>query len=247
VLSQKPFVLDLDVGERIADLAAQQGVRLAVNQNGRWAPFFSYQREAVWTGLLGDIHSVHLGVHWDHTWVAGSEFENVKHLVLYDFGIHWFDFLTTCLRDRKPRRVTASTARTATQKVRPALMAQAMVEYDTVQASLAFDGDTPHGKLVASYLSGDRGTIRSTGPSYHEQHVTLSTAEGDARPQLQGSWFTNGFHGTMAELLCAIEENREPTNSAASVLESLALCFAATASADQGIPIVPGEIRRMPG
>lgn len=37
VLSQKPFVLDLSVGKRLARLAARNGVRLAVNQNGRWA------------------------------------------------------------------------------------------------------------------------------------------------------------------------------------------------------------------
>ena len=47
VLSQKPFVLDLDVGERLVELANRNGVRLAVNQNGRWAPHFSYLREAV--------------------------------------------------------------------------------------------------------------------------------------------------------------------------------------------------------
>ncbi|HEU4741224.1 MAG TPA: Gfo/Idh/MocA family oxidoreductase, partial [Meiothermus sp.] len=50
VLSQKPLVLDLDEGERLCDLAQQKGVRLAVNQNGRWAPHFSYIREAVRTG-----------------------------------------------------------------------------------------------------------------------------------------------------------------------------------------------------
>ena len=53
VLSQKPFVLDLDVGQRLVDLADEMGVKLAVNQNARWAPHFSYIREAVRAGLLG--------------------------------------------------------------------------------------------------------------------------------------------------------------------------------------------------
>src|SRR3954462_6052569 len=47
VLSQKPFVTDLDAGERLCDLAERKGVRLAVNQNGRWAPHFSYLRNAI--------------------------------------------------------------------------------------------------------------------------------------------------------------------------------------------------------
>src|SRR5579871_386251 len=75
VLSQKPFVLDLDVGERLVALAAEQGVQLAVNQNGRWAPHFSYIRQAVQRGLLGDLMSIHAGVHWDHTWTKGTLFE----------------------------------------------------------------------------------------------------------------------------------------------------------------------------
>ena len=55
VLSQKPFVLDLDVGLRLADLADQRRLRLAVNQNGRWAPHFSYIGEAIQAGLLGQV------------------------------------------------------------------------------------------------------------------------------------------------------------------------------------------------
>ena len=53
VLSQKPFVMDLDDGDRLCALAAKQGVRLAVNQNARWAPHFSYIHAAVDAGLLG--------------------------------------------------------------------------------------------------------------------------------------------------------------------------------------------------
>ena len=46
----------------------------------------------------------------------------------------------------------------------------------------------------------------------------------------------------MGELLCAIEQQREPTHGARNNLESLALCFAALASADSGAPVRPGEV-----
>jgi hypothetical protein len=49
----------------------------------------------------------------------------------------------------------------------------------------------------------------------------------------------------MAELLCAIEENREPSNSAENNLNSLALCFAAVESAETGKPQIPGKVRRI--
>jgi predicted dehydrogenase len=90
VLSQKPFVTDLDVGERLADLADELGLRLAVNQNGRWAPHWSYIRAAVKAGLVGAIEAVHCDVHWDHSWVRGTPFESIKHLILFEFGIDWF-------------------------------------------------------------------------------------------------------------------------------------------------------------
>lgn len=43
----------------------------------------------------------------------------------------------------------------------------------------------------------------------------------------------------MGELPCAIEEGREPENSAAGNLRSLAVCLAAMKSADTGAVVRP--------
>ncbi|HYW81348.1 MAG TPA: Gfo/Idh/MocA family oxidoreductase [Thermoguttaceae bacterium] len=247
VLSQKPFVLDLNFGRRMVDLADRKGVRLAVNQNGRWAPHFSYIRQAIVAGLLGDVSAVHASVHWDHSWVGGTEFEKIHHLILYDFAIHWFDIVSCFMGDRLPERVYASTARYASQNVRPPLLAQALIEYEEAQATLAFDACVRYGCHDRTYVTGTEGTISSSGPDLKNQTVTLHTAQGQATPELQGCWFPDGFHGTMGELLCAIEEDREPTNSARDNLRSLALCFAAVASAERHEPVVPGTVSEMPG
>jgi predicted dehydrogenase len=246
VLSQKPFVLDLDVGARLADLADQMDVRLAVNQNARWAPHLSYIREAVHAGILGTIDAVHCDVHWDHSWVKDTVFETVRHLILYDFAIHWFDFLTTVMRGNLPQRVFASVARSATQTVAPPLLAQALVDYQNGQATLIFDGFTRFDRMDRTLVVGSDGAVRSGGATTESQRVELTTAAGIARPRLKGSWFPDGFHGTMAELLAAIEVKREPSNSARNNLESLALCFAAVASAERGEPVKPGTVRQMP-
>ncbi len=246
VLSQKPFVLDLDFGRRMVDLADKKGVKLAVNQNGRWAPHFSYIRQAIRTGLLGQVAAAHCSVHWDHSFLEGTPFDKIRHLILYDFAIHWFDILACFLADRQPKRVFASVARTGWQRMKPPLLAQALVEYDGAQASLVFDAHTQFGPEDRTYVTGSRGTLSSVGPDLKHQKVTLATADGRASPRLQGCWFDDGFHGTMGELLCAIEENREPENSARDNLASLALCFAAAASAERHRPIVPGTVRKMP-
>jgi predicted dehydrogenase len=246
VLSQKPFVTDLDVGERLADLADQMNVKLAVNQNGRWAPHFSYIREAVRAGLLGAIDAIHCDVHWDHSWVKGSAFELVRHLILYDFGIHWFDLVRTIMSDVAPRRIYASMARSAAQTVQPALLAQAMIEYESTQVTLVFDGSARFDPLDRTLIIGDLGTIRSVGTSAEHHRVELTTAAGTARPRLTGAWFPDGFHGTMAELLSAIKENREPSHSARDNLASLELCYAAVASAERGEAVKPGTVRQLP-
>ena len=76
--------------------------------------------------------------------------------------------------------------------------------------------------------------------------MTLAGKQGDIIPRLEGSWFPDGFHGSMGELLCAIEEGREPRNSARDNLHSLALCYAAIASAGEGVAKTPGTVRRLP-
>ncbi|MCB1124634.1 MAG: Gfo/Idh/MocA family oxidoreductase, partial [Verrucomicrobiae bacterium] len=69
VLSQKPFALDLDVAEKLVALADEKGLKLAVNQNGRWAPYVRYIQLAIDAGLIGEIHVVNIFLNWDHTWI----------------------------------------------------------------------------------------------------------------------------------------------------------------------------------
>jgi predicted dehydrogenase len=243
VLSQKPFVLDLDVGERLVALADASNVKLAINQNGRWAPHFSYLASAVDAGLIGEVASIDCTLQWDHTWTTGTSFENVHHLVLFDFGIHWFDLVTRLLRNRPARRVWASIARTEKQKMKPPMLAQVAIDYEGAQARLNFNGHVQLGQEDRTVVCGSRGTLRSFGPSLSDQTLTVHTAAGRATPTLEGTWFLNGFQGAMGELLCAIEENREPSHSARDNLRGLALCFAALASADSGVAQTPGATR----
>lgn len=246
VLSQKPFVLDLDAGERLVELAEKHNVYLAVNQNGRWAPHFSFARVASNSGLLGDVFAAHLGCHWDHSWVAGTQFEKIKHLILYDYAIHWFD-IVRCFFPKQPvRKVFATTARVPGQTLMPPMMAQALIEFDAGQATLAFDAGVVYGQLDQTFVAGTGGSLLSQGPSIQSQELTVSTAAGRCSPSLIGSWFPDGLHGTMGELLCAVEEQRPCTIDARDNLESLALCFAAIASADAGQPVTPGSVRKLP-
>jgi len=247
VLSQKPFVLDLAEGNRLSALADARDRKLAVNQNGRWAPHFCFMRRAIARGVIGQVQSVQMAVHWDHNWIAGTEFDRMQHVILFDFAIHWFDILGCFLGDQIPQRVTASCTRGAGQRARPPLLAQASVEYESAQAQLFFNGNTVAGQSDTTTIVGTQGTFKSTGSDLEKQTLTLYR-EGEAEKiDLAGSWFPGGFHGTMGELLSAIEGGRTSEISAANNLRSLALCFAAVESAEQGRAIVPGSVTALSG
>lgn len=246
VLSQKPLVLDLDQGERLSDLADRKGVKLAVNQNGRWAPHLAWMREAVRAGLIGDLIAAHVAIHWNHGWIAGTPFERIHDLILYDFGIHWFDFVAS-LAGPRIRSVQATTARATGQGASVPLLAQALVRLDGGQASLIFDGALPQGARDTTYLGGTKGALRSEGPDLGTQTVTLTTAKGEAQPDLTGTWFNDGFRGAMGALLVAIETGTEPANGARENLASLALAFAAIHSSHTGREVDVGSARRIEG
>lgn len=245
VLSQKPFVLDLEVGEQLVKLADDHGVKLAVNQNGRWAPNMSWMRQAINAGLVGNVASVDSHIAWDHTWVQGTAFEHIPHLILFDYAIHGFDMLHSYMPNEQPLQVMAYATTMATQSIRPPLLAQVMVQYEHAQATLVFRAGATAGMAARTLITGDQGTLLSDGPDVNNQKVTLITPEGSASPKLQGAWFPDGMDGTMSELLVAIEEDRQPDNSALDNLKSLAICFAALESADTGKPVKVGDARRV--
>ena len=245
VLSQKPFVTDLDAGQRMVDLADAQRVKLAVNQNGRWAPYQSWLREAVAAGLLGQVQGVESTMVWDHGWIGGTPFEDIEDLLLYDFAIHRFDFLVSLIGGAATT-VRAVTARAAGQTVRPALTGRVVVEYPGGLSAMTFDGAARFGPSDRLVVTGSAGTAVSEGADLNSHALTLTTAEGRARPALQGTWFHEGFIGCMGALLSAVETGNQPQNNARENLATMALTLAAVASSRRGGgPVAPGEVRSL--
>ncbi len=233
VLSQKPFVLDLQVGKELVKLAKKKKLLLAVNQNGRWSPDWNYAYQAIHTGLIGEVMSAHMCVYRDQSRIADGEHDKIRHTALCDWGIHWFDILR-CWINKEPKRVFVSVAKAPNQKASTPLLAQAIIEYENAQATLVFDLSQSIGQGTSFFIGGTEGAIVGTGPDLNHQVLELRRSEGTYCPNFEGSSPFDPFRGTMGELLCAIEENREPWNSAEDNLNSLRLCFAACSSADKG-------------
>ena len=250
VLSQKPLAVDIADAKELIDLADSQNVFLAVNHNGRWAPHVAYARKAIEAGMLGEIQSVDISIHWDHNWCAGTPFDRVHHLLLYDFAIHWFDMLVCYLPEFRPRNVFAQLGRTNTQKAIPPLNGQVLIDFDSdegkyAQTALSFRGDSNRCPLDRTIIVGSKATLVASGPNLNEQQVEIHFEDGVANPLLESRWFDDGFQGTMGELICSIQENRRPENHAETVLPTLEICFAAVESAETGNVVPVGSVTKL--
>src|SRR5262249_54181252 len=165
-----------------------KGVKLAVNQNGRWAPHFAYAREAVRAGLLGEIGSVDFHLAFDHSWTIGTPFEDIHHLLLFDFGVHWFDMASCFLGDQPLVSVTASVRRSSYQTARPPFLASVIIDAEQAQVRMALNAAVSYAQADRTLLAGSCGTLQSFGPSLSLQQVVITTAAGEAAPDLKGTW-----------------------------------------------------------
>ena len=137
-----------------------------------------------------------------------------------------------------PNEVYASAIRFPEQVYRPPSLGAVIVSYPDAQVRMSFNAHCTLGEEDVTTVVGSKGTLRSRGPGLNDQpKMEVHLEDGSVEVPLQGSWFESGFQGTMGELLCAIEDDREPCHGARDNLRSLELCFAALKSADSGQPV----------
>lgn len=245
VLSQKPFVSSIADGERLVEEARTAGRTLAVNHNGRWAPHFAAALALVADGAVGDPTSADFTVYWPHDQIFEHDphFSTMEDLVLYDFGIHWFDIVAQLMGNAgDAERVYASVGHRRGAKVPVPTDADVVIEYAAARATLSFRASAPLAEKGTYRIEGTEGTIHHEGHSLGGDHVTLTREDGSSTLDLEGDWWSNGMRGTMAELMDALETGRSPQNAAETSLPGLQLCFAALHSARIHVPVDPGTI-----
>ncbi|GAA0410984.1 NADH-dependent dehydrogenase [Acrocarpospora corrugata] len=244
VLSQKPFAIDLDDAERLCDLADSRNLALAVNHNGRFAPHFAWLLAAARGGLLGRVETADFSLFWPHDQaVAGTVFADMRDLVLFDYGIHWFDLLGMLFAGRPATGVYASARPTASQRITAPTLATALIEFPDAQAVLRFHASATTPELGHYRVGGDLGTVSNTGTTVGGERVILDTPAGTGFADLPGRWLADGFRGSMSALLAALDRGEPPLNAARTSIPGLALCFAAVESARTGRPVRPGTVR----
>ncbi len=242
VLAQKPLTLDPDGLEPVLAEADARGLKVAVNQNGRWAPAWRAATLLLRQGAIGDVFAVTHLHDKPLPPIAGTPFDDLDHMLVSDYLLHWIDISRVWLGGRTAATVQATDARLPGQPAaakNPWAASIAITCADGARAEMRVTGNvrtvTPS---CPFWIHGTTGTIRGS-VLYGSDRVSLDDGETVTDHPLAGQWFTDGFAGTMGELLCAIAEDRQPENAARENLATVRLMLAALASTRDGGAIVP--------
>jgi predicted dehydrogenase len=247
VLAQKPLTLSAADLERLPSLLARAeaaGVRIAVNHNGRWAPPWRAVTLLLRQGGVGAV----VGVTHLHDKalppLVGTPFDDVPHMLLTDYLLHWVDITRTWLADGGAGRVVSVQAVDCRVPGQPA---EARNPWSATLSMSASAGATAVLRIPGNVVSSEpgcpfwvHGTDASLQGSVLLDSDRLQVDDGLTRTavSLSGAWFVDGFAAALGELMCAVAEDRQPENSAADAAESVRLVLAARESAEYGgVPV----------
>lgn len=244
VLAQKPLTTDpaeLDALPALLERASAEGLRIAVNHNGRWAPPWRMATMRARSGAIGDV----VGVTHLHDKplppLVGTPFDDIDHMLVTDYLMHWIDITRTWLDPARVVSVQAFDSRVPGQppKSRNPWSATISMTCDTgATATIRIVGDVQTSQPSCPFwIHGTRGVLRGSVLTNSDQLV-LDQDGTSVDIRLEGQWFVDGFAGTMGELMSAIAEDREPENSAADAARSARVMIAARDSAERsGAPV----------
>ncbi len=244
VLAQKPLTVDaaeLAALPALLERAEAKGVRVAVNQNGRWAPPWRLATLLARDGAVGDV----VGVTHLHDKplppLVGTPFDDLEHMLVTDYLMHWIDITRCWLEPGSVTRVQAFDSRVPGQPAEshnPWSATISMVTDTGATATLRIAGNVQTAAPSCPFwIHGTQGTLRGSVLTDSDR-LSLDRDGISTDLPLQGQWFVDGFAGTMGELMTAVAEDREPENSAVHAAVSVAIMLAARESARrEGEPV----------
>lgn len=237
ILAQKPLGINLKQAKEIVKLCEEAGILLGVNQNMRYDQSIRACKSLLDQQVFGRPVFASIDMRAIPHWMPWQE--NLGWASLRTMSIHHLDAFRYLFGD--PLRVYASVSedpRTAKKFNHQDGIALYILEYANGFRASAWDdvwaGPCREGSAADIYIrwrvEGTDGMARGTigWPFYPEP--TPSTIDyttiADPRwisPRWPETWFPDAFVGPMAQLMVAIEENKEPEISGKDNLNTMAL------------------------
>ncbi len=246
ILAQKPLAMSLAEARACVEACEQAGITLAVNSNMRYDQSVRAMKDLLGRGWLGtpvlgtiEMRAIPHWMPWSEQLASLSTFVmSIHHL---DTFRYWFG---------TPDRVLASTRPDPRTRFPHADGINLYIlEYKNGCRASGWDdvwtGPAREGSGsdigIRWRVEGTDGLARGTigWPAYPERMPSTldftckAMGETWQSPRWSEVWFPDAFVGTMAQLLCAIEEGRPPEISGRDNLETIALCAAVYAAATE--------------
>ena len=239
VLLQKPMANTLDLARPIVAAAERAGVKLAVNQNGRWDPAIRACRELIDRGVFGQLITASVDMRtrqpWQEYW---QDAEHYPRLMLLGMSIHHLDQFRYLFGE--PLEITAHLARYPGQPWAGESIAQYVLRYASGLLVTAFDDGFPWTRDWSEHYRIEgldaiaRGRIGWTNGGFSTlEYTTRDAPDTWIAPAFTRRWFPDAFMGTMNELFRAIAEDRDPSISGRDNLHTLRLVEAGYRSAEE--------------
>ncbi|SDT33276.1 Predicted dehydrogenase [Paenibacillaceae bacterium GAS479] len=254
ILCQKPLAESYKEAVAIELACRENGVRAAVNQQMRWSPGIRASHTIMQRGWLGETLQATVSVNVRQDFANWSWLREMPTLEVMYHSIHYLDSIRFLLGT--PEYIYADGARFPGQETIGETRTMLHLKFPGETRALVHDN---HNHIAGEEdwhatfrFEGTEGIIKGTNGSLYNYPVgredTLQFHSKRVHPDywftpsLHGKWFPDAFLGTMGELLCAIEENREPENSVKDNLETMQLVFAAYRSMRENRPVSLQEI-----
>ncbi len=248
ILAQKPLGMNYAEAKEIVQLCQDAGIVLAVNQNMRYDQSVRACKDLLDRNLLGEPVLATIDMRAIPHWMPWQE--RLGWVTLRIMSIHHLDTFRYWFGD--PVRVFASIRpdpRTAQKFDHEDGICLYILEFenglrcsswDDVWAGPALEG-AEEDTYIRWRVEGMDGMARGTigWPEY--PNPTPSTLDFTTnqhpgywfQPRWKEVWFPDAFVGTMAQLLCALEEEAEPEIGGQDNLKTMALVDACYRSAEE--------------
>jgi predicted dehydrogenase len=252
ILAQKPLAMSVAEAKECVELCAKAGITLAVNQNMRYDQSVRALKDILRRGWLGEPVLGTIEMRAIPHWMPWSQ--ELPSLSTFVMSIHHLDTFRYWFGT--PDRVLASTRPDPrTRFPHSDGINLYILEYDNGCRASSWDdvwtGPAREGSEsdigIRWRVEGTDGLARGTigWPSYPAR--TPSTLDFTTKhqpgywfsPRWKEVWFPDAFVGTMAQLLCAVEDGSEPEISGRDNVETIALCQAVfTGARDHRVTMV---------
>lgn len=254
ILAQKPLAVNLAESKEIVRLCQDAGIVLSVNQNMRYDQSMRALKNILDKGYLGEpvLATIEMRAipHWQ------KFLEDYDRLTLLNMSIHHLDIFRYLFGDPEKVQVCVrQDPRTQFEHRDGISLYTLKYENGMIASSVddvwAWPGEgTEKDNYIKWRVEGTGGIAKGTigwpdYPTPTPSTIEFTTSRQPGywfRPQWGKVWFPDAFAGTMAQLMCAVEDGVEPEISGRDNLKTMALIEACYMAVDLERTIKLNEI-----